>query len=194
MIKISKQNSFSLIEILVSMSIFVIIGLLLIVFIRNSYTIYYRGQISSLAKSESDMLTSRISNGLRGTFQVLEATAAKVKVLSYYVPSDVTPTQVTVEKVNSSIILTTIKGVANGQTYAYDPATAQVRTINTNFVNNPNIPLFRYESETDVLSAPINITAVHLIEVTITVFSPSNTSFTYQTSTKVNLRNLKTNL
>ena len=194
MIKTSYQHSFSLIEILVSMSIFVIIGLLLIVFIRNSYTIYYRGQLSSLAKNESDMLTSRISNGLRGTFQVLEATATKVKVLSYYVPSDITPTQVTIEKVNSSIILTTIKGVANGQIYVYDPATAQTKTINTNFVNNPNIPLFRYESETAVINEPININAVHLIEVTISIFSPSNTAYTFQTSTKVNLRNLKTNL
>lgn len=190
----NKARSFSLVEILVSMSILVIIGLLLIVFVRNGYTIYYRGQMSSLAKSESDMLTSRISNALRGTFQVLEASSTKVQVLSYYVPSDVTPTQVTFEKINSAIILTTIKGVASGQTFIYNPATAQTRTITSNFVNAPDTPLFRYESETNTLAEPININAVHLIEITVTVFSPTNTSYTYQTSTKVNLRNLKTNL
>jgi hypothetical protein len=190
----TRTRSFTLIELMVSMSLFVIIGLLLIYFVRNGYTIYNRGQIASLTKGESDMLTTRISNALRGTFQVLEATPTKIVVYSYYVPSDITPTKVTFEKINSTIVLTTIKGVAAGQTFAYDPATAQVRTITSNFVNNPSVPFLGYQSEDSILNTPININAVHLIEINLTIFSPSNSNYIYQSSTKVNLRNLKTNL
>jgi hypothetical protein len=192
--KYNHARSFTLIELMVSMFLFVIIGLLLIYFVRNGYTIYHKGQAASLAKGESDMLTTRISNALRGTFKVLEATPTKIVVYSYYVPSDITPTQVTFEKVNSTIVLTTIKGVASGQTYSYNPATAQIKTISSNFVANPPVPLFGYQSEVATLNSPININAINLIEVNLTIFSQSNSNYIYQSSTKVNLRNLKTNL
>ncbi|MFA6082537.1 MAG: hypothetical protein WC773_03965 [Patescibacteria group bacterium] len=189
-----KTKSFSLVELLVTVAILTIIGSILIAFVRNTYTLYYRGQYLSLTKTEADTLTTRIANALRGTYQVVSADASQITVLSYFAPADATPTQVTITKTGANITLSTIIGVASGSTYTYDPGTATTRTINTHFVTNPATPLFQYESEMGTLNLPISLPAVHLVTVSSTIFSTYNSTYTTTSSTKVNLRNLKTNL
>lgn len=190
-----KQRSFTLVELVVTMGVLSIVGLLLVQFIRDSYMVYLRGQISSTIHEESNSMTSRMANALRGTYQVQSATSATLIVLTYFAPTDVTPTKVTIQQTGTVINLTTIQGVISGGTYVFDPATTVTRPITSHFVNNPPVPLFRYYDESNtLLSSTPAVSAVHLIEVTSTVYSQITPTKTASAVTKVELRNLKTNL
>ncbi len=191
----NRHRAFTLIEIMVVMMIMVMVGLLFAVFIRDSYILYQKGQIQSSVVQETDALTARIANVLRGTFQVQTANSTSLTVLAYYAPADTTPTKVTIQRDGANVTLTTIVGVVSGQTYTYPAGNAKSRIITYHFVSSPSIPLFRYYDESNtLLSGSINVTGVHLIEVTSTLYSPQNTTKTAVASTKIELRNLKTNL
>ncbi len=190
-----KRRSFSLIELIMVIALMPIIGLILIYFIRNSLVIYQRGQILSNTSSESNDLTSRMTAALRGTFQINTATSTSVVALSYYAPADATPTQVTIQKNTNALSISTITGVFSNNAYVYDPATAKTKTISTHLVTNPATPLFQYYDESNnLLVSPIDVKGVHLMTITSTVFSPLDQTRTQTSSTKIELRNLKTNL
>lgn len=188
-------SSFTLIETLVAIGLLSMVGFVLLNFVTNAYSIYSRGQISSSIRAESDLLTSRIANALRGTFDVQVASSTNLTVLSYFAPTDTTPTKVSFSLSGSSVTLTTIQGEAAGETYTYDPQDAKTRAISSHFVASPPTPLFQYYNETaTLLSSPIDIKAVHVIEITSTLQSPLDNKRTAEASTAVQLRNLKTNL
>ncbi len=189
------KKTFTLIEIVISMAILSIIGLIIVTFTENGYNVFRNSQSLSVGVSESDALTSRLANALRGGFQVISATPSSITALSYYAPSDQTPTEVSISQSESQLILSTISGVASvGGGYSYDPTTAITKTIATNFDVNANVPLFQYYNENEVLlTSPIDINAIHLIHITVTVQSPTINKI-LSSETDVELRNLKTNL
>ena len=190
-----KRHTFSLVELLVAMGVLSILGLILIQFTRDSYSIYLKGQINSTIHDESSSVTSRLANGLRGAYQVQSATNTTLTTLTYFAPADVTPTKITIQQAGSVVNLTIIQGVVAGNSYVFDPASAITKSVTTHFVSNPTVPLFKYYDESNTLLAnPPAVSAIHLIEVTSTVFSQIDTTKTAQSATKVQLRNLKTNL
>lgn len=191
-----RRRSFALIELVVAIGVFAAIGLLLIIFVKNGYNIYLRGQISSTLTSESQDLTTRVANGLRSTFDILAASGTAVTAQTYFAPNDTTPTQVTITQAGASVTLSRIQGVLqNNGSYIYDAATATTKTIDTHFVANPTTPLFRYYDQSNtLLVAPIDIKNVHLIEVTATVYAVVDPTKTFTGTTRIELRNLKTNL
>ncbi len=190
------KRSFTLIELIIVLGIMSIVGLLLIVFVKNGYGIYLRGQINSTITAEAHDLTSRIANGLRGTFKVISATNTSFSSQTYFAPNDTVPTQITVTKAGSTVTLATIPGVIQGDgTYVYNPGTSVTKTIASHFVTNPTIPLFQYYNELGVLLGnPVDIGNVHLIGINATIYSTLDVTKTSTGSTRVEFRNLKTNL
>lgn len=190
------KRSFTLIELVMVIGIMSIVGLLLIVFVKNGYDIYLRGQINSTITAEAHDLTSRIANGLRGTFKVLSASSTSFSAQTYFAPNDTSPTQITITKAGATVTLSTIQGVLQGDgSYIYAADTSVTKTIATHFVTNPTIPLFQYYNELGVLLGnPVDINNVHLIAINATIYSTLDTSKTSTGSTRVEFRNLKTNL
>ncbi|GEM_PF-5594763 len=190
-----KVAGFTILEMVVSITIMAIIGLVTLQLVRGGYVIFRRGQVSSSVNTEADSLTSRISNALRGTYSVQAASATSITVLSYYVPADATPTKVTITQTGNNLTLTTIIGVVAGDSYTYDQAAAVTKTISTHMLTGVATPLFTYYDESNnLLAAPIVTQSVHLVETTVYIYSPTDQARTASSSTKVELRNLKTNL
>ena len=189
------SGAFSLIEMVVTAGLLTVVGLVMTTYLSNSFQIYRRGQVSSAVHGESSSLTSRISNALRGTFKVEATLGAAATVLTYLAPTDTVPTKLTIQHSGTSIQYITIVGVLSGDSYIYDPASATTRTITTHQSSSSSTPLFRYYNESNtLLTDPVSVTAVHLIEVTTTIISPEDANQSATASTKVELRNLKTNL
>ena len=87
--------------------------------------------------------------------------------------------------------------IPTGSPLDYDPATEKITTLLTNVTNSSIFGYYdkNYEGTTAALSSPVNISAVRLIKITVTVDKdpnkpPAPTTF----STQISFRNLKDNL
>lgn len=186
---------FTIIELIVSIGILAIVGILLTTLVANMYKIYGRGQASVSLHGESDALQFRVASALRGTFQVISASANNLVVLSYYAPKDLTPTQVTMGQSGTSFTISSIQGVVSGSSYTYDPATTTSRIVSTHCDPSSANNLFQYYNEnSDLLVSPIDVSAVHLIRLNALLISTEDPSKSSLASTMIELRNLKTNL
>lgn len=190
------KRSFTLIELVIVIGIMSMVGLLLIVFVKNGYDIYLRGQINSTITAEAHDLSSRIANGLRGTFKVLAASNTSFSAQTYFAPNDTSPTQIIITKDGATVTMSTIQGVLQGDgTYVYNAGTSVTKTITTHFMTNPATPLFQYYNELGVmLGSPVDINNVHLIGINATIYSTLDMTKTSTGTTRVEFRNLKTNL
>ena len=198
---LKNERGFTLVETLFGISIFILILFAITLFARNIWTF---NSFISVGLSDIDSgrkmiktVTSEIrsaSSANTGAYAIAQATATS---FTFY--SDIYDNGLK-EKVRYFLSGSNLqKGVTipTGSPLDYNSATEIVTTLLTNVTNSSIFSYYdeNYEGTTTALSSPVNISAVRLIKITVTVDKdpnkpPAPTTF----STQISFRNLKDNL
>ena len=199
--ELKNKKGFTIIETLFGVSIFVLILLVLTLFARN--VVVYNSFISSgldnldTARQTLSVMVSEIrtaSSAETGAYAINQATS---NGFTFY--SDIYGNGLK-EKVRYFLNGSTLqKGVTipSGSPMSYNPADEVITTLTNNVTNNSIFNYYdeNYDGTTAPLSSPVDVSAVRLVKITITINTVSKNSPAPATfSTQVSIRNLKGNL
>lgn len=196
----NKNNGFTLVEILFAISIFVLIVGVLALFSKNMFTYnsFISGELESINMGRVALktMTAEIrtaSSGNNGSYAVNLASPTS---FTFY--SDVYDNGLK-EKVRYFLEGTNLKRgivVPTGSPLSYTGS--EVFTTLVSNVTNSSIFNYydkNYDGTTAALSSPVDISAVRLVKITITIDADPNKAPGPTTiSTQVSMRNIKDNL
>jgi type II secretory pathway pseudopilin PulG len=191
----NNEHGFTFLELLIVMSIIMIAVSILGRFMLDSLDSYRyaTGQVNS----STDVLTliDRISKVVRGTTDVVDAQTNTLTVYAYFSPNDTV-----VDKVRYFVSGTTLQvGVTpptgTAPTYTYDPANEKITTLLTYLTTSPSPVFTYYDDAGNQLSGAFAVSQIKQIGIFISANpDPKHLPVNISTSTRVTLRNKKTNL
>jgi type II secretory pathway pseudopilin PulG len=196
----TKENAFTLVEILFAVSIFVLIIGVLSILSKNlwSYNSFIGGELEDVNTGRAALKTMiaeirTASAGNNGAYAVSQASATS---FTFY--SDIYDDGLK-EKVRYFLNGTALqKGVTKptGSPLAYTGAEA-VTTLVSNVANASIFDYYdkNYDGTTAALSVPVDISAVRLVKITVTIDrNPNQPPSPITLSSQVSIRNIKDNL
>lgn len=190
---------FTLVELLVSMTVASVLALSAYQFFNVSLSQYFGLQQNSVASGELAVNAQRIANVLRGLTDIMSSGANDMTMYAYFSPNDTYVSQVRyyLNATNTQLLADITPMTANPPIGT--PITAQKRTyiVIDDYLKVNNLDLFTYLDSTGAaLSQPIaTINSIKGIKVNLAV--PHNdpvAGASQQMSLQVTLRNKKTNL
>ncbi len=197
---IKNKKGFTLVEILFTISIFVLIVIALTSFTRNLWV--YNAQIrnglaandygrSLLKKMTTEIRTASTSN--TGTYTINQATGSTFTFFSD-VDGDGLKERVRYFLSGTTLSRGIIKPTGSPLTYSGGET---ITTLATNVTNTTIFEYYdtNYDGLAGALSLPINIPLVRLVKITVTIdIDPNKPPAATTFSTQVSMRNLKDNL
>lgn len=189
------QAGYSLVELLVVITLTVMIAVPLVVFSYKGMTSYEFLQAQSNTSLELNTLTARIGKVVRGTTGVIDAQANTLTIYGYFSPQDTVVKKVRyfINGTNLNIGVTPPSGTAPN--YTYNAADEVVTTSRIDLVMGTN-PLFRYYDDSGN-ELPNGFATSQVKAIGIYVAANPRTkqlSVPIAVTTRVTLRNFKTNL
>ncbi len=191
-----RKPAFTLVELLVTMFIVSLLGGLVVGFISQSYRNNREVQTLSIVQTELNLAIDRLIRVLRSSTEILEATQTNVKMYGYPNVADSDPSEINFYIQGAAIKYSVTPPSGTAPNYSYNPSDAKIHTLIGKSTNSVNLPLFKYYDENSALLAfPVSISAVRVIEPNLSALDTSNIlTNPIVVTTKINLRNLKTNL
>jgi type II secretory pathway pseudopilin PulG len=199
--KIFKVRGFTLVEILFSVSIFIVVFLTLTLFSRNIwvYSTFISGGLENIDNSRNALKTMiteirTAEQAETGAYMINQASGS---TFSFY--SDINNDGIK-EKIRYFLDSGSIKkGVTEpkGSPLSYGAVDEKISTIATYITNTSVFDYYdeNYDGNSDALPFPIDITKVRLVKITLTMDKDINRSPSPMTLTsQVSIRNLKENL
>lgn len=197
------KKAFTLIEMLVGVSIFVVIAVIISLFARNTF--YFKGIFSSglTASDEARRILQPIANELRSASQSslgsypLEITNNNELVFYSDINDDGLKERVRYFLNGDTFSRGVIKPIANPVGY---PVVSEVITPLMSGVANGPVPIFsyydtNYNGTGNPLTQPVSIQSVRLIKITVIIdANPSQPPAPFTVTTQISIRNLKDNL
>ena len=193
-----RDAGFSLVEMLVVMSL---IGILTVTFYTlfvTSFTGYLNLQKQSSSFTQATIHSSRVANVIRGLTDITIAKDSELEVFAYFYPSDayVSKVRYYTTTVNGTQQLRADLTPMTADPPIGTPITAQMRTLTIieSFYNPVNTPLFTYINAANaVLTTPVtDFSAIKSVKIQMS--TKVDTLEKQSISTQVMLRNRKTNL
>lgn len=196
------NTGFTLVETLITIFIITMIGLLIINFQLD---------IFSLNQNSSDKLNAQIE--VRQTLKTMTAelrsmspsdngsyaiSAVATSSVTFYVDIDNDNKKEQIRYFQSGTALK--KGVTESVNNIYDPADEIITNLISNLANSSSSPIFyyydkNYDGQSEAMTYPLNIPAIRLIKINILINkNPDKVSENINVTTQVSLRNLKDNL
>lgn len=202
--KNNNQSGFSLAEIIIGVSIFLLVSFLISSFAKDIFSLNYVLQGNLNAEIDSRHVVKIIVTELReagpsalGSYAIASATPSN---LIFY--SDVNNDGIK-DKVRYFVSGTNLKrGVVSpsGSPLVYNDAQEQLSTIISGFVSSSTLPLFQYypssyAGTSSPLTVPVDISSIRLVKVTVIIDKdPNRSPISIITTSQVSIRNLKDNL
>ncbi len=190
----NKRSGYTLVELLVVLPLIVMGSILLIWITYQGWRAYLFAAAQSKANYETTRLLDRMSRVLRSTTKIYEVKNDEIVFESFYSPRDVVPDKSRYYIEGSRLKIDTIPASGTAPNYTYDELAK--KTYDLGEIRNNGASLFRYYNENNQLLTDLNdIAAVRQVEITL-ISNPYPTVLPkdQEGSTKVQLRNLKTNL
>lgn len=200
MMKKYKINfGFTLLETLISITLFVVISLILWAFIANGYKTqnFAMDQSSAITEAQRGVETfvKELREALPGDTGAYPIETADAQNLIFYADFD---RDAAIEKVHYWLDGSDFKkGVtkASGSPLSYNPANEQI-SILSRYVQNGTDPIFTYrDGNYGQLSTPADTNAVKLVHIYLRIdLYPQKAPTNYDLESDVAIRNLKENL
>lgn len=193
-----RDSGFSLVEMLVVMSL---IGILTVTFYTlfvTSFTGYLNLQKQSSSFTQATIHSSRVANVIRGLTDITIAKDSELEVFAYFYPSDayVSKVRYYTTTINGTQQLRADLTPMTADPPIGTPITAQMRTLTIieSFYTPVNTPLFTYINAANaVLTTPVtDFSAIKSVKIQMS--TKVDTLEKQSISTQVMLRNRKTNL
>lgn len=199
MIRNRSQSGFTLVEVLIVLTLVSIVGLGIYNFTIASGVNYLKLHEDGIRFSDLSDKTQRISRVFRGAGDITEATNDTITLYAYFSPADQYYSLIRYYKdpTNTKIMADVTPMTSNPPVGT--PITAQKKTytILENFYNDPTVKTFEYLDSSGVaMTLPIaDLHTVKGLRVTLTTASKRSPQTTKSSlSAEVSLRNRKTNL
>ena len=188
------RPGYTLVELLVVLPLIVMGSILLIWITYQGWRAYLFAAAQSKANYETTRLLDRMSRVLRSTTRIYEVKNNEIVFESFYSPRDVVPDKSRYYIDGTRLKIDTIPATGTAPNYTYDELTK--KTYDLGEIRNGGSNLFRYYDENNQsLTDLTDVAAVKQIEIVlITNPYPEVLPKDQEGSTKVQLRNLKTNL
>jgi prepilin-type N-terminal cleavage/methylation domain-containing protein len=195
----SKQDGFSLLELLVVLTVVGIVVATSLGFFTNSINQYLNLQREGMEFGDMALQSQRVTNVLRGLTDITEATSDSLTVYAYFSPNDTYVSLIHYYKNTDKTALSADVTPMTANPPIGTPVTSQLKTyvIIENFFNDTSLKTFEYlDSASSSLNLPItDLHTIKGIRVTLSVptYAPIANKST-SISSQVSLRNRKTNL
>lgn len=194
-----KQTGFTLVEILVTIGIFVLVSIILWSFIINSYKVqnFSMEQADAITEAQRgvETLVKELREALPGDNGAYPIEIANAQNIVFYADFD---RDNAIEKVHYWLVGSDLKkGVTepSGSPLIYNPANEQIQTI-SRYVRNSSTPTFAYrDGNYASLTTPADPDTVKLVHIYLKInVVPTRAPMNYDLESDVVLRNLKNNL
>ena len=197
-------QGFTLIEVLTTVSIFIVIMIAVSAFQYNVLNYNRTGAVALTNAQEIQSLIKTIAKELRSTESGSDGSyaifAAATSSITFFADVDSDGNK---EKVGYYITDTTIyRGVIKptGSPALYNQNNETKKILVTGIRNDSSVPIFEYYDSmysgmSTPMTYPLNLTSIRLVKVSLTIDTDPNKAPILRTySTQINLRNLKDNL
>lgn len=190
------QAGFSLVELVVVMTLLAVMGVMFYTFFRTNLVTYFNLQKDASGFTDVASQSARIANVLRGATDVTVANSNDLTAYAYFYPTDTYVSQVRYYVSTDGAVLyaDVTPMTANPPTGSLITANKKTYTIISSFKQGSGLTLFNYLGSTgNVLTLPItDLATIKAIRVNLGVATSgaSNQAMTLD----VTLRNRKTNL
>ena len=196
------KNGFTLIEILVSVFIIALIGVVVVNFQIDIFSLNKISSDNMNAQTDARKTLRVMTTELRsmspsdsGSYAIAEAGTSTI---TFYVNIDDDNSKEQIRYFQSGNYLK--KGVTKSIGTVYNPANEVITNLISDLANNSSSPIFyyydkNYDGATDPLTIPINIPSIRLVKINIIIDKDQDKSpAPVNITTQVSLRNLKDNL
>lgn len=191
------EAGFSLVELLVVISLIGIIFFSFSSFFTNYLILYSKYQQDSMNFSEMAQQSQRVAQVLRGLTDIVSESANDITAYAYFSPVDTYVSQVHyyLSSSGKQLMVDVTPMTANPPVGTLIPANKKTYTIISNYFQAPGGSLFNYYDANGALMT-LPISDEHsILEIQVNLAEPASHSVNGQTlSTTVSLRNRKTNL
>ena len=191
------EAGFSLVELLVVISLVAIVFFIFASFFTNYLTLYSKYQKDSLSFSEMAQQSQRISQVLRGLTDIVSESANDITVYAYFAPSDNYVSQVHyyLDGTGKKLMVDITPLTANPPNGTLLTAQKKTYTIISNYYQAPGVNLFNYYDAGGTLQT-LPIADEHsIMQIGVNLAEPAGHGSKVQSlNVTVSLRNRKTNL
>jgi len=200
-----KQRGFTLIETIITMSIFVVLVFIISsalndIFVNSSQQMLSMGNIDQ-ARTVLNMFTNEIRNSMTGSDGSYPLNQASDNQIVFY--SNFGTNSTTVKRIRYYILNNTLyKGIVlpTGSPLTYNLSSESINIVMTN-LSNGIFPAFyyydgNYNGTTSALSQPVNINQVRFVKINLVVLNQivRNSTNTFVASAGATIRSVKNNL
>jgi len=191
-----KRAGFSLIEMIVVMFIFTILGGVVANVIVSSNQNYQLLEAQSVVQRDLNLGLDRFNRVMRSATKLLETTNTNVKVWGYPNVNDVAPSEINFFLTETKISYSVIAPTGSAPNYTYNPANAKTLTLVPRVTNTGAEPVFVYFDDTNAqLTSPVVMADVKAVEFRPLATDVKNSlTKPISATTRATLRNFKTNL
>ncbi len=191
------QSGFSIVELLVVISLIGIIFATFSSFFTNYLILYSKYQQDSLNFGEMAQQSQRIGQVLRGLTDIVSESANDITVYAYFAPSDNYVSQVHyyLDGTGKKLMVDITPMTANPPTGTLLTSQKKTYTIISNYYQAPSVNLFNYyDAGGSLMTLPIS-DEHSIMQIQVNLAEPaSHGSKNQNLSITVSLRNRKTNL
>ena len=189
-----QRSGFTLIEMLVVISLMGMIIILLGNFVSNSWSSYRMQNITALEQDQAASALRDFEITTRATTQVSTASVSELKFLRFFDLDSPYPSQVRYFMNGNQFEVGQTEPVVAGTNVSYPAQNEQIKLVIKGIVNGGT--LFKYYAgDNTELAAPVNLSSIRMIGLTLEIdANGARQPGPVGVSTKVNLRNMKDNL
>lgn len=193
------QSGFTIIEVSVSIVVVAVLSLVMVTFVNTTLKQYLGLQKDATAFSDLAMQSHRITNVLRGSTDISEATSDSVTVYAYFYPNNQYVSLIRYYLNGTKTTLYADVTPMNGNPPIGAPIIAgkKTYTIIPYYYAATGKPLFQYKNAAGTtLTTPIaDLSSIKSVQITLTTPSEGQQDDSSQSiETSISLRNRKTNL
>jgi prepilin-type N-terminal cleavage/methylation domain-containing protein len=192
----SSQRGFTLVEMIVVMTLSLIIATAFYTFFKSSLFLYLNLQADASNFTDLAAQSQRVANVVRGLTDITAASANDLQIYAYFYPTDTYVSQVHyyLNATQTQLLADVTPMTANPPVGTPIPANRKTYTIIVNFKQSPNTNLFAYlNSANSALGLPItDLKTIKAIQVNLGVAATPNNN--QAMTLQVSLRNRKNNL
>jgi prepilin-type N-terminal cleavage/methylation domain-containing protein len=192
-----KQGGFTLVELLVTMTIIGIVSMVFYTVFNSTITRYFIVQREGSNFTDLAQQTQRIGKVLRSLTDITAASSTEITIYAYFAPTDTYVSQIHYYKnaASTAILADVTQMTANPPVGTLIPATLKTYTVFDNYKQVSGVNLFIYlDSAGAALTTPISdLRTIKGIRINLAVADATKTG-NQSMSLDVSLRNRKTNL
>lgn len=191
-----KRSGFTVLELIIVIFIVGVLGAIVAATLTKSLQDNARVEQETIVQRDLSLALDRVGKVIRSTTQLLAASQTNLKIRGYARAADLAPSEIEYYLDNGAWKLSVIAASGTPPNYTYLPGNKVVSLLAGKLTNDLNDPLFRfYDQKGLLLSFPVIQAAVTVIEIRPKgTDSKSSLTKPVELSTKVHLRNFKTNL